>query len=55
MKRMSGSTTRRCDQVGVRILTIWFGDALLSPKTESTCAWVMPMLRDWVAEQSATV
>jgi hypothetical protein len=43
------------DSVGIRILTLWFGDALLSPKTDSTCAWVMPMLHDWVTNQSTTL
>ena len=43
---------RFLDAKAVRVLTIWFGNALLTPKTEEVCPWVMPMLRNWALNQS---
>ena len=43
---------RFLDAKAVRVLTIWFGNALLTPKTAEVCPWVMPMLRNWALNQS---
>ena len=40
------------DTKGVRVLTIWTGDAFLLPSSRITCDWFMPALRKWALESS---
>ena len=42
-----------CDEKGVRVLTVWTGDAFLLPTKVTTCPWFVPTLKGWVEKGSA--